>query len=320
MQNDESVLKESLRRHLQAHKGQIFSYEMVRELMSFVSDMERNHPAISWVSEDSLVRLLNGIFKRVGQRMDDKSIAGIEESVLTALVFYAQNDIYDSTGRLAKQPGGTGRPDEPRAQKDQTAKPAAGADYALEDVYQRMLQELIIFENRITRIIEKSASESQDTEKKLLQEKKELESRRAAEYSAMESRLAKERLAQEARLAKERAEMTEMFHLFLSKYEERSGQTESAFDERMRNLESYVASMQAMSESAAKEQAGKWEGSASQSKSFFDAFAQRMDQKFDGLEEKFAASKRAAKRLTVLSVIGLAAMAAGFVAVIYFLK
>ena len=315
----ESTIKGNLHHHLQGYKGQALSYEIVKELMSFVFDMVKD-PSVSWVSKDSHIRLLNGIFKKIGQALDDKSIAGIEESIWSAFVFKRQPQTYGNLGRLLRP----GKPSEvPALQGESAAVPpletkdgAANAS-GNEALFRRLHLELAAFESRITKMAESSAQESREAAKGMAHERTELEARLAIERAELASVFSKERADYRTYLSKEHAELKEMLLRCLSGQEERSRQAAHSLDARVQSL---YSALEALKESMEALLAGHTEKSAAgiqKAEGLLDTRWKAMEQRLHSMEEKASAGRKASRRMTVVAVIGLIVMIAGFGFLIY---
>ncbi len=321
-----NTAKSNLHRYLQGYKGQALSYEIVKDLMSFVFDMVKD-PGVSWVSQDSHIRLLNGIFKKVGQTLDDKSIDGIEESVCSAFVFRSQPEMPNIIGRLLRQGKQGETPAKPTqaSQSDSAAVPvpgpkdnAAGAS-GNETLFRRLHMELVTFESRIAKMAEAASKESHETAKRMTLERIELESRLAIERAELDSIFSKERAEYRACLEKQHDELKDMLSSFLSKQEEGSKRAEHSFDARMQGLESMAETTKGSIEALLNEHAKKHDAGLQKTESLLDARLKSMEQKLHEAEEKASASQRSLKRVSVAAVIGLIVMVAGFGAVIYYL-
>lgn len=327
MAYDGNKEKLNLHRYLQGYKGQALSYEIVKDLMSFVFDMVKD-PGVSWVSQDSHIRLLNGIFKKVGQTLDDKTIDGIEESVCSAFVFRSQPEMPNIIGKLLRQ-GKTGEaPAKPTqaSQPDSAAVPvpgpkdnAAGAS-GNETLFRRLHMELVTFESRIAKMAEAASQESHEAAKRMTLERIELESRLAIDREELSSIFSKERAEYRACLEKEHDELKDMLSSFLSEQEEGSKQAEHSLDERMHDLESVTETTKGSIETLLNEHAKKHDAGLQKTESLLDARLKSMEQKLHETEEKVSAGRRALKRMNVAVMIGLIVMIAGFGAVIYSLN
>ena len=335
MANEEAKLRDSLHRHLAEYKGQALTYEMVRKLMSFVFDMETNDPGIAWISKDSHIRLLNGMFKRVGQTVDDRYIASLEDSICSSLVFTPQPDAYASAGRLAKPMRPVGRPTE----TEQRGLPAAAGSgpkapvspppaptpegRAMADgkdangAYQRVLLDLAIFENRISRAIEAAAAQSREADKRLMEERIELEARLSRDRAELEAGFARDRALQDAWNAKERTDMADFINRLYAVSGEQAQKAEALLGTRLAAIEATIAALRESSANAANEQSKKYEDSAKETGSRYNAQLEGLARKLETLESKLDAAGKRQRRMTVLWALSLAVTAAGFYALLF---
>ncbi len=334
MANEEAKLRDSLHRHLAQYNGQALTYEMVRKLMSFVFDMETNDPGIAWISKDSHIRLLNGMFKKVGQTVDDRYIASLEDSICSSLVFAPQPDAYVSAGRLAKPMRPVGRQTEiaqgglpvaagsgPKAPVSPPPPPAP--DGRMTDgkdangAYQRVLLDLAIFENRISRAIEAAAAQSREADKRLMEERIELEARLSRDRAELEAGFARDRALQDAWHAKERADMADFINRLYAASGEQTQKAEALLGTRLAAIETTIAALRESSLSAANEQSKKYENSAKETGSRFNAQLEGIARKLETLESKLDAAGKRQRRMTFLWALSLAVIAAGFYAVLF---
>jgi len=310
---NENTAKMNLHRHLQGYKGQTLSYENVKDMMSFVFDMAKD-PNVTWVSQDSHIRLLNGIFKRIDQTVDDKSIAGIEESVCSAFVIQSPTKTVNSIGRpaaLVRQADGAAALDpEP---KDSTAGAASN-----ESIYRRLHLDLFTFENKISKIVEASAQDGRDAAKRMMLERIELESRLAIERAELASIFSKERSEFRTHLDKDQDELKDLIKAHLKSQDESLNQVEQSFDMRMQALETATAAMKESIETLLKEHTQMQTANYKKTEGLIDTRVSSMEQKIHAIEEKASAGRKTFRRLNAAAVIGMIIMVAGFLAVIYF--
>ena len=336
MANEEAKLRDSLHRHLMEYRGQALTYEMVRKLMSFVFDMVSSQPGIAWISKDSHIRLLNGLFKRVGQAMDDKYTASLEDSIWSSLIINPQPDILSGAGRLAKLLRPAGRQTEveskaafaPASQasiRQGSPQPPPAADTKLkgnekttsDSAYQRVLLDLAIFENRISRAVDAQALESREADKRLMEERIELEARLSRERAELEAGFARERAQQDARHAKERADIADFLNHLYAKTSEQSQRVEALLDNRLSAVHAAIASVKENSTSILSEQSSKYEINTKETAEKFHAQMESMTRKLEVLESKLTASAKSRRRMMVLWALSLAVTAAGFYAVLF---
>lgn len=309
--------KGNLHRHLQGYIGQTLSYEMVKDLMSFVFDMVKD-PSVSWVSQDSHIRLLNGIFKKVGQALDNKSIAGIEEAVLTAFIFPSPEV------KPAEPLKMTAAPAKPAAtpQADSAAAPAPEpkGSASNELLYRRMRLEFTGFESRIVKILEISIQESREAAKRAAMERIELEERLTAERAELAAIYANESAEYRAYLDREQAEIQEWMNGFYYSQDERSKQTEQTFGVRIKALGSLMETTKDNIEAMFQEHAQTQASASKKAESLLDARLKSMEQKLLDMEGKEAQSRKAIKRINTAAVFTILLMVIGFGAVIYLLQ
>lgn len=308
--------KGTLHRHLQGYAGQTLSYEMVKELMTLVFDMVKD-PNVSWISQDSHIRLLNGIFKKVGQVLDDRSIAGIEESILTAFVFPSPNE----------KPVGLVKPNElpvPARPAESTPASAAKGSAAVaadhEAFYRRLHMELTAFENRLIKMAETASQESREALKRAALDRIEMESRLAAEREERASIHSNERAEYLACLEMQQAELQEMMSKFLKSQEERSRQAEHAFDARMKAMGAIMETSKDKIEALLTEHAQAQADNLKKAESQQEARFRAMEQKLLDMDGKAGQRRKAVKRVNTAAFINIILTLAGFGAVIYFLN
>jgi hypothetical protein len=312
------MTKSNFHRHLQEYMGQTLSYEMVKDLMSFVFDMVKD-PSVSWVSQDSHIRLLNGIFKKVGQTVDDKCIQGIEESVQTAFIFPSPNE----------KPAGPLKP------ADSPSKPAAAAPAARaaapeseqkgnsagnELLFRRLRLEFNGLDNRIEKMMELSIQENREAAMRAAMERIDLEARLCAERAELASVYANESAEYRAYLEREQAAIQEWMNNFYYNQDERSKQTEQTFGVRIKALGSLMETTKDKMEALLCEHTEKQASAAKKAESLLESRLKAMEQKLLDMEEKAAQGRKAVKHINAAAIFGILLTAAGFGAVIYFLN
>ncbi len=309
--------KGNLHRHLQGYIGQTLSYEMVKDLMSFVFDMVKD-PNVSWVSQDSHIRLLNGIFRKVGQVLDDKSIAGIEESVQTAFIFPSPNEV-----KTAEPPKPADAPAKPAAPANSAASSAPepkGSAAGNDLLYRRLRLELTGFESRIAKMLEISIQESREAARRAVMERVDLEARLCAERAELASMYANESTEYKAYLEREQAQIQEWMNNFYYSQDERSKQTEQTFGVRIKALGSLMETTKDKMEAMLQEHAEKQAAAAKKAESQLDTRLKSMEQKLLDMEGKEAQSRKAIRHINTAAVFAILLTVIGFGAVIYFLN
>jgi hypothetical protein len=312
-----NTAKGNLHRHLQGYAGQMLSYEMIKDLMSFVFDMVKD-PSVSWVSQDSHIRLLNGIFKKVGQMIDDKSIAGIEESILTAFAFPNSDEGKPAGLNKPAEATVSARPADNAAALVPLIKGSASADN--ETIYRRLHLDMAALENRFSKMAEAASQESREASKRAALERVELESRLAMDREERVSSHSNERAEYLSCLEMQQAELQEMMNKFLRSQEERSRQADHAFDARMKTLGSMMDSMKEKIEAMFHEHAEKQSTAMNKTDSLQDTRTKSMERKLLEMEEKAAYNRKAIRRISFAAVTGIIITVIGFGAVIYFLN
>ncbi len=323
MAYDEKTAKVNLHRHLQGYKGQELSFENVKDLMSFVFDMVKD-PNVAWVSKDSHIRLLNGIFKKVGQTVDDKSIAGIEESVISAFAFRRQHETQNSFGKRIvpdKQNDALLKPNNQAG--GMTAVVPSAMDKAAgtldnEAILRRLHLELVAFENRISKMMEAFSQDSHETAKNLALDKIELEARLAIERAEITSVFIGERKAYMAYLTKEQDELRSLINWFLNNQEEKAKQAEQSLDGRIQALKSVMKIMKDNIEASLSGHTQKHTAGIQKTEGLWDERFISMEQKLREMEEMVSYSRRSLRRMNMLYVFGIIVMAAGFGILLYF--
>ncbi len=317
---NENTVKIQLHRHLQGYKNQTLSFEMVKDLMSFVFDMVKD-PSVAWVSQDSHIRLLNGVFKKVGQIIDDKGIAGIEESIWSAFVFNNPPEAQHVIGRLLRsgRPAEATQPMEKAAASAPEIKDGSAKAADSEAFFRRLRLELIAFENRIAKVAETAIKESHESAKRAALDRIELESRLAIERAEIASLLSKGRSEYIACLEAQRDEVRNLLSGYLAGQEKRAKLADSAMDMRLHALESVMAVAEEQIKSQLHGQTDKNPAGPGKAESPLDARLISMEQKLKDAEEKANKSSKAFRRLGASAVFGLIATVAGFGAVIYLL-
>ena len=324
MSNQEAKLRESLRWHIAQYRGQVLTYEMVRKLMSFVFDMVTNDPGTAWISKDSHIRLLNGIFKRVGQSVDEKYVASLEDSIFSSLVINPPSEQNTSANRLSKpsQPASSELRPNPLLPASQPARPAdiknrTEEKNAADSAYQRVLLDLAIFENRIVRTMDAAAAEGREADKRLMEERIELEARLSREREELEAGFATERALQDARHAKERTDMVDWMNRLYAISAEQTQKSESMLSTRLAAIETAIASLKESSTNIVSEQSTKQENSTKEAVDRFNIQLDGMNRKLDMLEDKLASARKGRRIMTVLWVLSLAVTIAGFYVIIF---
>jgi hypothetical protein len=310
--------KGNLHRHLQGYAGQILSYEMIKDLMSFVFDMVKD-PSISWVSQDSHIRLLNGIFKKVGQTLDDKCIAAIEGSVLTAFAFPNPTEGKPAGLKPAEAPVPV-RPADSTAALVPPIKGSASGSADIDSIYRRLHLDMAALEIKFAKIADAASQESHEASKRAALERVELESRLAMEREERANTHSNERAEYLSCLDMQQAELQEMMNRFLKSQEERSRQADHTFDARMKTLGSMMDSMKEKIEVLFQEHEEKQSTAMNKTDSLQDTRIKSMERKLLEMEEKAAYSRKAIRRISFAAVTGIIITVIGFAAVIYFLN
>ena len=347
MANEERKTRDRLHRHLLEYRGLTLTYEMVRKLMSFVFDMEATDPCISWISKDSHIRLLNGIFKKVGQTVDDAYITSLEDSIISSMAFQPQAEVYNNAGRLMKPvPPATEAPlplikpkstpanaptptpapmltstftPEPATKSavDSKEKPESKLnEAAIENAYQRILLDMAIFENRIARAIETTVSDTRDAQKRMLEERIELEARLTEERSVLESKFALEHAKQKELLGKEHSEIFDILSRFLARQTEQAHKAESLMEAHFQRMESSLGSLAEDSSLVFHEHTLQYENSAKKTEDSFDAYFHDLSQQMDELSRKLSLANKAARRRSKWAALGFAATAICLIAML----
>lgn len=306
----------NLHRHLQGYAGQTLSYEMVKELMSFVFDMVKD-PSVSWNSQDSHIRLLNGIFKKVGQVLDDRSIDNIEESILTSFVFPSPSEKPAGLVKMNETPV-PARPKESPAPALSKGSASNQADY--ETFYRRLHVELVAFENRFTRLAEAASLESREALKRSALDRIELESRLATEREERAGIHSNEHAEYLACLEMQQAELLDLMNRFLKSQEDRSRQADHAFDARMKAMGALMETSKDKIEAMLQEHAQTQAAAAKKAESQQEARFREMEQKLLDMDGKAGLRRKAVKRANAAVIINIILTLAGFGAVIYFLN